>query len=70
MKGFTVVGALYSGSECVIEKTRAKHDIYNTVYAGCFTGAALAHGGGPKAMAGGCAGFAAFSAAIEKFMGH
>lgn len=70
MKGFTVVGALYSGSECLIEKTRAKHDIYNTVYAGCATGAILAHSGGPKAMCFGCAGFAAFSAAIEKFMDH
>lgn len=28
------MGALFAGSECVIEKARAKHDIYNAVYAG------------------------------------
>lgn len=33
-KGFGAMGALFAGSECVIEKARAKHDIYNAVYAG------------------------------------
>ena len=28
------MGALFAGSECVIEKTRARHDAYNSVYAG------------------------------------
>lgn len=64
------MGALFAGSECVVEKMRAKHDMYNSVYAGCATGAVLAHSGGPKAMCIGCATFAAFSAAIDKFMGH
>lgn len=64
------MGALFAGSECVVEKARAKHDIYNSVYAGCATGALLAHSGGPKAMGVGCATFAAFSAAIDKFMAH
>lgn len=35
-KGFGAMGALFAGSECVIEKARAKHDIYNAVYAGEF----------------------------------
>ena len=35
-KGFGAMGALFAGSECVIEKARAKHDIYNAVYAGMF----------------------------------
>lgn len=47
-KGFGAVGAIFAGSECVIEKTRAKHDIYNSVYAGCFTGGALAARAGPQ----------------------
>lgn len=62
---------------------RAKHDIVNTLSAGCFTGGVLsAKGimdlikydfihfniGGPKAALVGCAGFAAFSAIIEQFM--
>lgn len=69
-KGFGAMGALFAGSECVIEKVRAKHDMYNSVYAGCTAGAILAHSGGPKAMAVGCSTFAAFSAAIDYFMGH
>lgn len=36
--------------------------------AGCFTGGVLAAKAGPKAAAMGCAGFAAFSAAIDYFM--
>ena len=47
-KGFGAVGALFAGSECVIEKQRAKHDIYNSVYAGCFSGGVLARSGGPQ----------------------
>lgn len=69
-KGFGAMGALFAGSECVIEKMRARHDMYNSIYAGCTTGAILAHSGGPKAMCIGCASFAAFSALIDRFMGH
>ena len=69
-KSFAWMGFLFSGSECVIEKYRAKSDIVNSVSAGCFTGATLAYGSGPKAMCIGCAGFAAFSALIDKFMGR
>lgn len=49
-KGFAAMGALFAGSECLIESYRAKHDMRNSVYAGCATGAILAHSGGPKAM--------------------
>ena len=64
------MGALYAGSECVIEKMRARHDIYNSVYAGCFAGGALAASAGPKAACAGCVTFAAFSAMIDKIMEH
>lgn len=47
-KGFGAVGAIFAGSECVIEKMRAKHDMYNSVYAGCFTGGVLAARAGPQ----------------------
>jgi len=40
----------------------------NPVMAGCFVGAWLARNQGPLAVAGGCAGFAGFSAAIELYM--
>ncbi|KAI9022893.1 Tim17/Tim22/Tim23/Pmp24 family-domain-containing protein [Phycomyces nitens] len=67
-KNFAVVGAIYSGSECCIESYRAKNDLYNSMAAGCFTGGALAVRAGPQAAAFGCAGFAAFSTAIDWYM--
>lgn len=67
-KNFGVVGAVFSGTECCIEGLRAKNDLGNGVAAGCITGGALAHKAGPQAMAFGCAGFAAFSAAIDYYM--
>ncbi|XP_073121273.1 mitochondrial import inner membrane translocase subunit TIM22-4 isoform X2 [Henckelia pumila] len=67
-KAFAVMGFIFSASECIIEKARAKHDITNTVVAGCATGGAISARGGPKAACVGCAGFAAFSVVIEKFL--
>lgn len=67
-KNFGLVGALFSGIECGIEGYRAKNDLTNGVAAGCLTGGLLARGGGPQAVAVGCAGFAAFSAAIDTWM--
>ncbi|KAF6260681.1 mitochondrial protein translocase family, partial [Scenedesmus sp. NREL 46B-D3] len=68
-KGFAGMGFLYSGTECLIEKYRAKHDNWNATLAGCATGGLMAAPGGPKAMCFGCASFAAFSTAIEYFTG-
>ncbi|ORX71603.1 mitochondrial import inner membrane translocase, subunit Tim17/22 [Linderina pennispora] len=67
-KNFAVMAAIYSGSECMIESYRARNDIYNSIAAGCVTGGTLAARTGPKGMAAGCAGFAAFSAAIDWYM--
>uniref|UniRef100_A0A0D6R2T6 Mitochondrial import inner membrane translocase subunit TIM22 n=1 Tax=Araucaria cunninghamii TaxID=56994 RepID=A0A0D6R2T6_ARACU len=67
-KAFAVMGLIFSGVECVVEKARAKHDTTNTVAAGCVTGGALSAKGGPKAACLGCAGFATFSVLIEKFL--
>ncbi|KAL3957425.1 hypothetical protein ACCO45_008003 [Purpureocillium lilacinum] len=67
-KNFGKVGALFSGIECGIEGLRAKNDLANGVAAGCLTGAILAKNTGPTGMAGGCAAFAAFSAAIDAWM--
>uniref|UniRef100_A0ACD5YLZ8 Uncharacterized protein n=1 Tax=Avena sativa TaxID=4498 RepID=A0ACD5YLZ8_AVESA len=66
-KTFAVMGLIFSATECVIEKARARHDVVNSAVAGCVTGGALAVKGGPQAACVGCAGFAAFSVAIEKF---
>lgn len=67
-KNFGYIGAVFAGTECAIEGLRAKNDLYNGVAAGCATGGWLARGGGPQAAALGCAGFAAFSAAIDAYM--
>jgi len=67
-KNFGAVGALFSGIECGIEGLRAKNDLANGVAAGCATGAILARNAGPQAAAIGCAGFAAFSAAIDTWL--
>ncbi|KAJ1406688.1 Tim17/Tim22/Tim23/Pmp24 family [Sesbania bispinosa] len=67
-KAFAVMGFIFSAAECVVEKARAKHDTTNTVVAGCVTGGAISAKGGPKAACAGCAGFAAFSVVIEKFL--
>ncbi|KAG8657903.1 mitochondrial import inner membrane translocase subunit TIM22-4 [Manihot esculenta] len=67
-KAFAVMGLIFSAAECIVEKARAKHDVTNTVVAGCVTGGSMSARGGPKAACVGCAGFAAFSVLIEKFL--
>ncbi|KAF2279918.1 mitochondrial import inner membrane translocase, subunit Tim17/22 [Westerdykella ornata] len=67
-RNFAVVGSVFSGTECAIEGLRAKNDIWNGVAGGCITGGILARKAGPQAVAVGCAGFAAFSAAIDAYM--
>ncbi|ODV81160.1 Tim17-domain-containing protein [Suhomyces tanzawaensis NRRL Y-17324] len=67
-KNFGYIGMVYSGVECAIESLRAKHDIYNGVSAGCITGAGLSIKAGPQAAMFGCAGFAAFSTAIDLYL--
>ncbi|ORY88951.1 Tim17/Tim22/Tim23/Pmp24 family-domain-containing protein [Leucosporidium creatinivorum] len=67
-KGFGMVGALYAGTECVVEGYRAKNDIYNSVYAGLISGAVLGRNSGTRAMILGGMGFAAFSAVIDTYI--
>jgi import inner membrane translocase subunit TIM22 len=67
-RNFGKVGAIFAGTECCIEGFRAKNDMTNGVLAGCITGGVLAAPAGPQAAAFGCAGFAAFSLAIESYL--
>jgi len=67
-KNFAVVGGIFATIECEIEGRRGKHDLTNSVAAGCATGAGLAYKSGPAGMCLGCAGFAAFSVVIDSFM--
>ncbi|KAF0701650.1 Aste57867_7931 [Aphanomyces stellatus] len=72
-KQFVVVGAIYSGIECTIERERAVHDVYNTLLAGAASGGILG-GWAARQMpakllihntAKGAATFAAFAAVME-----
>lgn len=69
-KSFGVLTALFGGVECLIEKYRAKHDIWNPVVTGCVVGGTMSAKGGPAAVCMGCIGFAGFSLVMEKIMGQ
>lgn len=68
-RSFGVLTALFGGIECVIEKGRAKHDVWNPVISGCLVGATLSAKQGPAASCVGCVGFAGFSYLVDKVMG-
>lgn len=67
-RNFAFITGVFGGSECLVEKYRGKHDIWNSVASGCITGAAMQAKQGPQAAAFGCGGFAAFSLVIDSFM--
>jgi import inner membrane translocase subunit TIM22 len=68
-KNFCVLTALFGGVECVIEKYRAKHDVWNAALSGCVVGATLSAKQGPAAACFGCVGFGGFSLVVDKLMG-
>ncbi|POM64410.1 Mitochondrial Protein Translocase (MPT) Family [Phytophthora palmivora] len=71
---FALVGSIFAGVECVIERERAAHDILNPILAGGVSGGALgawaARSAGPKMLvqntAKGAAGFAVMAVVFEK----
>lgn len=67
-KQFGMLGAVYNLCECMYEKQTGKHEVSNAGVAGCMAGALLGVSGGPGTMTIGCAGFGAFSLAIESYM--
>lgn len=67
-KNFGYMGMVYSAVECVLQSFRAKDDMINGSAAGCITGAGLAIKSGPVAAFTGCAGFAAFSVAVDAYL--
>jgi import inner membrane translocase subunit TIM22 len=69
-RGFGVMTALFGGIECVIEKQRAKHDVWNPTISGCAVGATLSAKAGPQAACIGCIGFGGFSLIIDKVLGQ
>ncbi|KNC56136.1 mitochondrial import inner membrane translocase subunit tim22 [Thecamonas trahens ATCC 50062] len=69
-KGFGLIGAIYTGTECYVEKYYGAHRLANAPIAGCISGFVIAIRAGPAAATASCAGFAAFSTAIDYFIGH
>ena len=65
---FAFITGVFGGSECLVEKFRGKHDVWNEVVSGCVTGAALQAKSGPTAAMMGCGGFAAFSLVLHPLM--
>jgi len=67
-KSFAFLGLALSGSECVIESYRARSDLKNSLYSGCLVGGGMGLRAGVVPGCLGCAGFAAFSVAIDAYM--
>ncbi|XP_065197130.1 mitochondrial import inner membrane translocase subunit Tim22-like [Sycon ciliatum] len=67
-KSFGAIGAMFSGTECMLESYQGRTGSANSVVCGCVVGGALGLRAGVKPGVMGCAGFAAFSAAIDHFM--
>ena len=71
-----VIGALFAGIECNLERYRATTDVYNTIASGAMTGATLSAWAArtmqPRSLlkhtVKGSASFAAFTVAIELFL--
>lgn len=47
-KSFGILTALFGGTECLIEKHRGKHDVWNSAASGCVVGATLSAKAGPS----------------------
>lgn len=65
-RNFAFISGIFQASDCLVEKYRGKHDVWNELISGCMAGGLLNAKSGPSSMAFGCAGFAAFSLAINK----
>ncbi|XP_030848120.1 mitochondrial import inner membrane translocase subunit Tim22 [Strongylocentrotus purpuratus] len=66
-KNFAMIGAMFACTECLVESYRGKHDAKNSPIAGCITGGLIGYRAGLKPGVAGCVGFAAFSAAIDRY---
>ena len=68
-KNFGQIGMMFAMTECLIDSYMGTSGTRNRVYAGGITGGIIGLRGGLKPAIFGAAGFAAFSAVIDHFMG-
>ncbi|XP_075248944.1 mitochondrial import inner membrane translocase subunit Tim22-like [Convolutriloba macropyga] len=68
-KNFGQIGCMFAVTECLIDSYLGTSGTRNRVYAGAITGGLIGFRGGLKPAIFGAAGFAAFSAVIDHFMG-
>ncbi|KAK6968221.1 mitochondrial import inner membrane translocase subunit Tim22 [Biomphalaria glabrata] len=69
-KNFALVGAMFSGTECLVESYRGKSELINGTASGAIVGGVLGLRAGLKAGVFGAVGFALFSTAIDYYMRH
>ncbi|GFR97150.1 mitochondrial import inner membrane translocase subunit Tim22 [Elysia marginata] len=69
-KNFALVGAMFAGTECLVESYRGKTELINGTMSGAIVGGILGVRAGLKAGVFGAAGFALFSTAIDYYMRH
>jgi len=69
-KNFAVIGALFAGTECIIESYRGKSELVNGTASGGIVGGLIGLRAGIKAGILGALGFAAFSTAIDYYFRH
>lgn len=69
-KNFALIGAMFAGTECVIESYRGKTDLVNGTASGAVVGGVIGFRAGLQAGVLGAAGFAVFSAAIDYYFRH
>ncbi|XP_059141409.1 mitochondrial import inner membrane translocase subunit Tim22-like [Physella acuta] len=69
-KNFALVGAMFAGTECLVESYRGKTELINGTASGAIVGGVLGLRAGLKAGIFGAVGFAIFSTAIDYYMRH
>lgn len=69
-KNFAVLGAMFAGTECLIESYRGKTELINGTASGGIVGGLIGLRAGVKAGIFGAIGFAAFSTAIDYYFRH
>jgi mitochondrial import inner membrane translocase subunit TIM22 len=68
-KSFATLGILFSSTECIMEKYRGKHDVWNSLLGGWIGGAAIAWRGGPVAIMSSMALMTGFSLVLDLGLG-